>query len=72
MKAKGEGAAEGERVRLDQHLNGRESEQVGDSGGLRRLALYSPWGHKESDVTYLPNNNKSSNHHGLLNNEANT
>ena len=58
-------------VRLDQHLNGHESEQVGDSGGLRRLAPYSPWGHKESDVTYQPNN-KSSNNHGLLNNEANT
>ena len=29
-----------------------------DSGGQRSLVCYSPWGHKESDMTELLNNNK--------------
>ena len=70
MKAKGEGAAEDEMVRLDQHLNGHESEQVGDSGGLRRLAPYKSMGSQRVGRDYQPN--KSSNNHGVLNNEANT
>ena len=33
-------------------LNGHEFEQTpGDSEGQGRLAWYSPWGHKESDMT---------------------
>ena len=34
-------------------LNGHEFEQIlGDSEGHRSLASCSPWGHKESDMTY--------------------
>ena len=37
---------------LPHRLNGHELEKTpGDSGGQRRLACYSPWGHKESDMT---------------------
>ena len=33
-------------------LNGHESEQtLGDSEGQRSLVCYSPWGHKELDMT---------------------
>ena len=40
-------------------LNGHESEQtLGDSDGQGRLGCYRPWGHKESDMTLLLNNNK--------------
>ena len=28
----------------------------GDGGGQRSLVYYSPWGHKESDMTYQLNN----------------
>ena len=43
---------EDEMVRQHHPLNGHEFEQTpGDSGGHRRLACYSPWGHKESDTT---------------------
>ena len=39
-------------------LNGHEFEQaLKDSGGQRSLACYSPWGHKESDVTQRLNDN---------------
>ena len=39
-------------------LNGHESEQtLGDGEGQGSLAFCSPWGHKESDVTYQLNNN---------------
>ena len=31
----------------------------GDSGGQRSLACYSPWGHKESDITQQLNNNNT-------------
>ena len=34
------------------HLNGHEFEQsMGDGGGQRSLACYSPWGHKALDIT---------------------
>ena len=33
-------------------INGHEFEQsLGDSGGQRRVAECSPWGHKKSDMT---------------------
>ena len=39
-------------------LNEHEFEQTpGDVEGQRRLACYSPWGHKESDMTEQLNNN---------------
>ena len=44
-------------VRQHHQLNGHESEQyLGDSGGQRRLACYSAWGHKELDMTQQMNN----------------
>ena len=43
---------EDEMVRQHHQLNGREFEQtLGDSGGQRSLACYSPWVCKESDMT---------------------
>ena len=51
--------AEDKMVRQHHWLNGRESEQTpGDSGGQRNLACYSPWGHKQSDMTEQLNNKK--------------
>ena len=46
-----------QRIRLDGH----EFEQApGDGEGQRSLASYSPWGHRELDMTgQLNNNNKS-------------
>ena len=39
-------------------LNGHESEQIqGHGEGQGSLVFYSPWGHKESDVTKPLNNN---------------
>ena len=39
-------------VRWHHQFNGHESEQtLGDSGGQRSLACYSPWGRKELDPT---------------------
>ena len=39
-------------------LNAHEFEQtLGDSEGQGRLAGCSPWGHKESNLTYQPNDN---------------
>ena len=39
-------------VRYHHWLNGHEFEQTpGDSGGQRRLKSYSPWDHKELDIT---------------------
>ena len=47
-----------EMVGWNQRLNEHEFEQtLGDNGGQRSLAGYSPWGHKESDMTKLLNNN---------------
>ena len=53
IPAKGEGAAEKEMVREHHQLNGHESEKTpGDSGGQRSLVCCSPWGHKESGMTW--------------------
>ena len=39
-------------VRWHHRLSGREFEQaLGDGEGQGSLACFSPWGHKESDVT---------------------
>ena len=47
-----------EMVGWNQRLNEHEFEQtLGDNGGQRSLADYSPWGHKESDMTERVNNN---------------
>ena len=41
-------------------LDGYEFKQTpGDGGGQESLACYSPWSHKESDVTWRLNSNKS-------------
>ena len=41
-------------------LNGHELEQtLGDGDGQRSLVRYSPWGHKELDVTERLNGNNS-------------
>ena len=41
-------------------FSGHEFEQTQkDSGGQRQLACYSPWGRKESDMTWWLNNNKT-------------
>ena len=50
---------EDEMVGWHHSLNGHEFEQaLGDSEGQGRLACYSPWGFKESDMTeQLDNNN---------------
>ena len=43
--------AEDEMVRQHHQLHGHEFEQYpGDSGGQRRLACYSAWGHKELNI----------------------
>ena len=43
---------EGEKVGWHHQLNGHEFEQtLGNSEGQGRLACYSPWDHKESDMT---------------------
>ena len=48
---------EDETVGWHHQLDGHESEQtLGDSGGQRSLEEYSPWNHKESDVTQRPSN----------------
>ena len=45
--------AEDEMVGRHHRLNGHESEQApGDGEGQGSLQCYSPWGHKESDMTY--------------------
>ena len=47
------GVAEDEMVGWHHQLNGHESEQTsGGSGGQGRLTCCSPWGCKESDITY--------------------
>ena len=52
--------AEDEMVRQHHQLSGRKTEQtLGDSAGQRSLVCCSPWGHKESDLTQLNNNNKN-------------
>ena len=52
--------AEDEMIGWHHRLNGHEFEQtVGDTEGQGNLACCSPWGHKESDMTYQLNNNSS-------------
>ena len=47
---------EDEMVGWHHRLNGHEFEQVpGDGEGRESLACCSPWDHKESDTTELPN-----------------
>ena len=44
--------AEDEMVGWPHRLNGHEFEQMpGDGEGQGSLVSYSPWGHKESDMT---------------------
>ena len=51
---------EDEMVGWHHQLNGREFEQTqGDDKGQGSLACCSPWGHKESDMTKLLNNNRT-------------
>ena len=46
------GMTENEMVGWHHQLNGHESEQAPEVGvGQGGLACYSPWGHKESDMT---------------------
>jgi len=52
MERKEKGVAEDETIRKHHRLNGPEFAQTpGDSGGQGSLVGYSPWGHKESDMT---------------------
>ena len=52
---------EDEMVGQHHQLNGHEFEQtLGDSEGQGSLACCSPWGCKESDMTWQLNNNKKS------------
>ena len=40
-------------------LHGHKFERsLGDGEGRQRLVCFSPWGHKESDMTERLNNNK--------------
>ena len=51
--------ADDKMVRLHHWLNGHEFEQtLGDSEGQGSLACYSPWSHKDSDITSWLNKNK--------------
>ena len=51
---------EDEMVGWHHWLNGHEFEQIpGDGEGQGSLACFSPWGHKESDMTEWLNNNNS-------------
>ena len=51
------GTTENEMIGWHHRLNGHEFEQtLGDSEGQVSLSCYSPWGHKESDMTYQWNN----------------
>ena len=52
LRAGGIGATEDEMVGWHHRLNGHEFGQTpGDSEGQGSLLCYSPWGHKESDMT---------------------
>ena len=43
-----------------QECNGHELGQTsGDGEGQKGLACCSPWGHKESDMTWVTNNNNN-------------
>ena len=57
-KQEEKGMTEDEIVGWHHQLNGHEFEQaLGDDEGQGGLACYSPWGHKELDITELLNNN---------------
>ena len=57
---KGKGVTEDEMAAWYLWLNGCEFEQtLGDSEGQGSLVCYSPWGHKESDMTEGLNNDMS-------------
>ena len=59
--------SEDEMVGWHHRLNGHEFEQaLGDGEGQGSLACCSLWGHKESDMTERPNNNRIESSH-LLN-----
>ena len=61
------GTTEDELVGWHHQLNGHEFEQTaGDGEGQGRLACYSPWGHKELDMTDCPNNNKYQDNNYLI------
>ena len=50
---KEKGATENEMVKYNHQLNGYKFEQTpGDSEGQGSLVCCTPWGHKESDMTY--------------------
>ena len=52
IEARGEGMAEDEMVGWHHQLSGHEFEQtLRDSEGEGGLLCYSPWGHKELDMT---------------------
>ena len=58
IKAGEKGMTEDEMVGWHHQLHGHEFEQApGDGEGQRGLVCYSPWGHKESDMTWQLNNN---------------
>ena len=51
-RQKEKGTTEDEMIGWHHQLNGHEFEQTpGDSEGQGSLVCYSPWGHKESDMT---------------------
>ena len=52
MKAKGEGGGRGQDGWMASPTQRTRVEQTrGDSGGQRSLVCFSPWGHKELDMT---------------------
>ena len=56
----GKGVIEDEMIGWHHRLNGLELQQApGGSEGQESLVCFSPWGHKESDMTeWLNSNNK--------------
>ena len=64
-KQEEKGATEEEMVRWHHWLDGHKFEQaLGVDDGQGNLECCSPWGHKESDVTWRLNNNFSATQHG--------
>ena len=60
LRPKEKRTAEDEMVGWHHQLNGHKSEQTpGDSEGQGSQASHSPWGHRESDVTYRLNDNNN-------------
>ena len=54
------GMTENQMVGWHHRLNGHEFNQtLGDGEGQETLACFSPWGHKESDMTERLNNNSN-------------